>query len=34
VEIEKMQLSQKKLQDAELAERQAFDSYLAALDVE
>jgi hypothetical protein len=33
-EIEKMQMSQKKLQDAELAERQAFDSYLAALDVE
>jgi hypothetical protein len=33
-EIEKMQTSQKKLQDAELAERQAFDSYLAALDVE
>jgi hypothetical protein len=33
-EIEKMQASQKKLQDAELAERQAFDSYLAALDVE
>jgi hypothetical protein len=33
-EIEKMQASQKKLQDAELAERQAFDNYLAALDVE
>jgi hypothetical protein len=33
-EIEKIQASQKKLQDAELAERQAFDSYLAALDVE
>ncbi|HEV3238476.1 MAG TPA: DUF4139 domain-containing protein [Gemmataceae bacterium] len=33
-EIEKMQASQKKLQDAELVERQAFDSYLATLDVE
>ncbi|MFL5245859.1 MAG: hypothetical protein ACJ8FY_27620 [Gemmataceae bacterium] len=33
-EIEKMQASQKKLQDAELAERQALDNYLAALDVE
>jgi len=33
-DIEKMQASQKKLQDAELAERQAFDNYLAALDVE
>jgi hypothetical protein len=33
-EIEKMQSSQKKLQDAELAERQATDNYLAALDIE
>ncbi|MFL5244634.1 MAG: DUF4139 domain-containing protein [Gemmataceae bacterium] len=33
-QIEQMQASQKKLQDAELAERQAFDNYLAALDVE
>jgi hypothetical protein len=33
-EIDRMQSSQKKLQDAELAERQASDNYLAALDVE
>jgi hypothetical protein len=33
-EIEKMQTTQKTLQDAELTERQALDSYLAALDIE
>jgi hypothetical protein len=33
-EIEKLQASQKKLQDTELVERQAFETYLAALDVE
>jgi hypothetical protein len=33
-EIEKMQSSQKKLQDAELADKQAADNYLASLDVE
>jgi hypothetical protein len=33
-EIEKMQASQKSLQDAELAERQAFETYLANLDIE
>jgi hypothetical protein len=33
-EIEKMQSSQKKLQEAELIERQASDNYLATLDVE
>jgi hypothetical protein len=33
-EIESTQSRQKKLQDAELVERQAFDNYLASLDVE
>src|SRR5262249_25322607 len=33
-EIEKLQASQKKLQDTELAERQEFENYLASLDVE